>query len=78
MARPAHSANTATFWLSFRAGVAFTRDGGESRTLLAEAAAAVQQAKAQGGGGADMVGMQMGLEHIGQAIAEFIEHAEIE
>ncbi len=31
-------------------GVAFTRDGGESRTLLAEAAAAVQQAKAQGGG----------------------------
>jgi hypothetical protein len=30
--------------------VAFTRDGGESRTLLAEAAAAVQQAKAQGGG----------------------------
>jgi PleD family two-component response regulator len=46
----AHSANTATFWLSFRAGVAFTRDGGESRTLLAEAAAAVQQAKAQGGG----------------------------
>lgn len=48
--RVAHSANTATFWLSFRAGVAFTRDGGESRTLLAEAAAAVQQAKAQGGG----------------------------
>ena len=48
--RVALSANTATFWLTFRAGVAFTRDGGESRTLLAEAAAAAQQAKAQGGG----------------------------
>ena len=47
--RVAHSADTATFWLGFRAGVSSTHGGQASRTLLAQAAQAVQQAKLAGG-----------------------------
>jgi diguanylate cyclase (GGDEF)-like protein len=47
--RVAHSADTATFWLGFRAGVSSTHGGQASRALLAQAAQAVQQAKLAGG-----------------------------